>query len=89
MYLFYSFVNHKAKNYHFIINPISPLDNCSKFKSDGATYAGYHCGWNKSKIGDHPDGHPHLPGESHHDCPHLHVYGSNGESLAIIKYKRN
>ena len=72
------------------INDTSRLDNCSKLQSNGATYAGYYCGWNPlNRIEDHPDGHPHLPGESHHDCPHLHVYGADGETLAIITYKRS
>jgi len=45
-------------------------------KSAGATHLGYGCEWQNSWIEDHPDGHSHLPGEAHHDCPHLHVYKS-------------
>lgn len=71
------------------INESSRGQNCAELLRQGATHAGYRCGWNnKNRIEDHPEGHPHLPGEQHHNCPHLHVYGKNGETLAIIKYKR-
>ncbi|MBJ8439766.1 RHS repeat protein [Acinetobacter junii] len=56
-------------------------------KSVGATHLGYGCEWQKSWIEDHPDGHSHQPGVSHHDCPHLHVY-KNGISVGIVEYKR-
>ena len=64
--------------------------NCNSILRQGGRFAGYGCNWNRNhRIEDHPDGHSHLPGEPHHDCPHLHVYGSNGEKITIIKYKRN
>lgn len=56
-------------------------------KSVGATHLGYGCEWQKSWIEDHPDGHSHQSGVSHHDCPHLHVY-KNGISVGIVEYKR-
>ncbi len=64
--------------------------NCGSLQSAGATHVGYYCEWNaRHRIEDHPDGHSHLPGESHHSCPHLHVYDRNGDVIAIIPYKRN
>ncbi|WP_252053671.1 RHS repeat-associated core domain-containing protein [Acinetobacter silvestris] len=59
----------------------------NRLKYAGATHLGYGCEWQNSWIEDHPDGHSHLPGEAHHDCPHLHVY-KNGISVGIVQYKR-
>lgn len=81
------------KNRNYIsfddINQSSRGNNCSMLMQMGATHAGYSCQWNRlHRIEDHPDGHPHLPGDNHHSCPHIHVYGEKGETLAIITYKR-
>lgn len=66
----------------------SSMGKCyAKLKRVGANHLGYGCGWQSSWIEDHPDGHSHLPGEEHHDCPHLHVY-VNGVKVKTIKYKR-
>ena len=69
------------------INNSSRGANCAELQRNGATHAGYRCGWNPShRIEDHPDGHP-GPGESH-ECPHIHVYDAEGRTIAKIRYKR-
>jgi RHS repeat-associated protein len=72
------------------INSSSRGANCAELQRQGATHAGYRCGWNRlHRIEDHPEGHSHLPGEAHHDCPHIHVYDKDGKTIAIITYKRS
>jgi hypothetical protein len=78
----------RAENIIHLIGSIQQVGRKIAIKSAGGKHAGYECSWQGSRIEDHPDGHSHLPGEPHHDCPHLHVY-VNGKSYAIIQYKRN
>ena len=74
------------------VNSSSRGPNSAGIQNAGGTNAGYFNTFNPpNRIEDHPDGHPDgaSPGSpGHHKCPHLHVYGADGTSLAIIPYKR-
>lgn len=51
----------------------------------GATRYGEHLSTGE-RVVEHPQGHPDLPGESHHNCPHFHAVNIYGEEK-IFEYK--
>ena len=65
---------------------VSYAETMSKVQTEGGTNAGHHDPSSKSKVMEHPQGHPDMEGPEHHKCPHFHAINEAGIEK-IFEYK--